>query len=405
MSGVGWTLVLLVSAGYAVLIILALRFEGLSNSTQDTCPAGENPPRVSVIIACRGQDIHLRDNLISILDQDYPSHEVILVASSRHDACLPLLNELTGLYPTVGRAMISTPSTHRGDKVNNLLAGIRQMDETSQILAVVDSDGRVRPEFLSRLVAPILKNEAVATTGYRWLHPEEFNPVAVLHVFWSALSLAIQSAGSFTHPWGGAMAIRMDIFERLKVADVWESALSDDNTLGKVLKQARMTVRFVPSSIVVSHPASDWGEFFTWGTRQFFLLRVCFPWEWFELLLWIGILVLGPVSLLSSSGFEASSWVAGGLALSRTILFPCVLWAIAVQVAVTCGERLARRSGHPPASVPRRYLPYALIVPIVVLGQLVASGFGRRIAWRGAVYEVGGCTKTRVVDRDGTARN
>ena len=71
MSGVGWRLVLLVSAGYAVLIVLALRFEGLSNSTQDIRPAGENPPKVSVIVACRGQDIHLRDNLISILARSW----------------------------------------------------------------------------------------------------------------------------------------------------------------------------------------------------------------------------------------------------------------------------------------------------------------------------------------------
>jgi hypothetical protein len=67
MSGVPWALVLLVIAGYAVLIALALRFEDLSNSAQDLSPAGEDLPKVSVVVACKGQDIHLRDNLISIL--------------------------------------------------------------------------------------------------------------------------------------------------------------------------------------------------------------------------------------------------------------------------------------------------------------------------------------------------
>jgi hypothetical protein len=67
MSGVPWALVLRVIAGYAVLIALALRFEDLSNSTQDLSPAGEDLPKVIEVVACKGQDIHLRDNLISIL--------------------------------------------------------------------------------------------------------------------------------------------------------------------------------------------------------------------------------------------------------------------------------------------------------------------------------------------------
>ncbi|MDD5169266.1 MAG: glycosyltransferase [Syntrophales bacterium] len=54
----------------------------------------EDLPRVSVIVPARNEEVLIRECLQSVLDQDYPSYEVILVDDRSHDRTVAIAEEL-----------------------------------------------------------------------------------------------------------------------------------------------------------------------------------------------------------------------------------------------------------------------------------------------------------------------
>ncbi len=80
--------------------------------------------------------------------------------------------------------------------------------------------------------------------------------------------------------WGGAMAIRREMFEKLEIAKLWRGALSDDYALTYAVKKAELEIVFVPSCFVASYEKSSWSEMFSFARRQFIITRVCMPKLW-----------------------------------------------------------------------------------------------------------------------------
>ncbi len=52
--------------------------------------------------------------------------------------------------------------------------------------------------------------------------------------------------------WGGSTAIRRSTFERLQVAEHWRGTVSDDFTITRVLKEAKLPIHFTPNCLVPS---------------------------------------------------------------------------------------------------------------------------------------------------------
>ncbi|HXF06777.1 MAG TPA: glycosyl transferase, partial [Blastocatellia bacterium] len=82
-------------------------------------------PPAAVIVPCRGLDEGFRENLRSLIEQDYPAYQLICVVDSRADPA----------YGEIGRVVSETGALHvhvveagrargRGQKVHNLLAGL-----------------------------------------------------------------------------------------------------------------------------------------------------------------------------------------------------------------------------------------------------------------------------------------
>jgi cellulose synthase/poly-beta-1,6-N-acetylglucosamine synthase-like glycosyltransferase len=289
-------------------------------------------------------------------------------------------------------------ASDRGDKVNNLLAGIQHMCDYSQIIAIFDSDGRAGTQFLARLVAPLHQEGVAVSTGYRWFCPESITlPIAFL-VMWGAFLLAFL-ASPFGLPWGGAMAIRREAFGELQVEQVWRGALVDDNTLGLILRRARLRPVFTPLSIVATSASFGWHELIEWGRRQLFLLRITFPRDWLGAVFGFALAAFAPPTLLVVSLSAFASLPTRLFALGVLALL-IGLGTTALHLAITAGESLARKAGHLPVLLPRCYLLITLGLPWIMLIQILASGWSRRIRWRGVTYEALAYNCTRVIEEE-----
>src|SRR5512146_1411556 len=243
--------------------------ERLPDQTQ-----GNFLPAVSLIVPVKGQDEGLQENLASLASLDYPDYELIIAARSPQD--VP-----AGVVPAGARVVFSEGHpVGAAEKLQNLLAAVRAARPETQVLAFADSDGRVGRGWLRALVAPLCQAGVGASTGYRVYlpHPAGFWPA--LRSAWNAVIFGIFGPANADLVWGGAMALRQELFVHLGVDSLWASTASDDYVLTEAVRAARLQLRFAPGALVVSSDSIAAGDLLRWIQRQMMITRIYAPRLW-----------------------------------------------------------------------------------------------------------------------------
>ncbi|MFQ5763271.1 MAG: glycosyltransferase, partial [Candidatus Bathyarchaeia archaeon] len=193
------------------------------------CDERFHPP-ATVIVPCRGLDLELDENVRAILTQHYPRYSVVFVVDSQLDpaynALRRMVNELP--QPLVDVRIVENrmlPKT--SGKVSALTAAVDAGVE-GEVLVFADSDIRPAQDWLSSLVDP-LKDDAVGvSTAYRWCVPAARTFAATFQSAWNAFGTAAFLSSKTVFAWGGSMALRRTVFERLRIRDRWKGEISDD---------------------------------------------------------------------------------------------------------------------------------------------------------------------------------
>jgi ceramide glucosyltransferase len=351
------------------------------------------PPKVSVILPCRGAEPGLAENLRSILAQAYPDFEVLLVTTADDDS-LPLLRSLAAEHSGRIRVVLAGRATTSAQKLANQLAAVEAASPESEVLAFVDSDGRPGPRFLGGLVRPLDEPGVGMTTGYRWYLPEDGRFWSYVRSAWDAAALPFLVSNRHNIAFGGAMAVRREVFARAGVAGIWRRALSDDLTMARAVKGLGLRVHFVPACIAVSRDGGTFRQILEWTNRQTTISRVYMPEFWrftalahtASILLFVATLALG-------------AWKLGGWGVLVTAgLYLSLLEANVLLMLRTVGGIL---SPEPAARLRRDGWRYLLAAPVATWlygANLLRSTLTRRIVWRGIAYEMVSPTETRILN-------
>lgn len=91
--------VLAIQIIYYFCVYGKLIFNKKKKQTEDTGSQTEVLPPVSVVIAAKNEEYHLKDKLVFFLEQDYPEFEVIVVNDASTDECEYVLKAFSKLYP------------------------------------------------------------------------------------------------------------------------------------------------------------------------------------------------------------------------------------------------------------------------------------------------------------------
>jgi cellulose synthase/poly-beta-1,6-N-acetylglucosamine synthase-like glycosyltransferase len=362
-------------------------------------------PFASVIVPCRGVDQGLRENVAALLRQDYPAYETIFVTDDADDPSLRVVNDATseiGAGANVSaRVRIAGPAHDCGQKVHNLLAAVREVAPTSELLVFVDTDARPRRDWLRSLVAPLADEGVGAATGYRWFVPTARGGLAShLRSVWNAsIASALGEDSRRNFCWGGSTAIRRETFDRLNIIEEWRGALSDDYALTRALQRAALPIRFVPACLVASHEDCAWRELFEFTTRQLRITRVYAPHLW-------------RVVLFSNLVFCAVFYGGVALALTRAlrgepfyaplafVLSAFALGAWKARLRLAAVEQVHAREGWRVGAASRvAHLTLWPLTGALYLYNALAAGLSRRIVWRGIAYEMKSPTETLVTAR------
>ena len=355
-------------------------------------------PFVSVIAPCRGLESGLKENLSVLVSQDYPDYEVLFVFDRDDDPAVNVLNQLDRGDVCIKR-IIAGPACDSGQKVHNQRVAVEKIDLRSEVLVFVDTDARPGRQWLRQLVAPLVDQKVGASSGYRWFVPKRGGISSRLRSVWNAsIASALGKDEQKNFCWGGSTAIRRSVFDDLNIRDRWQGSVSDDFTVTRVIKEAKLPIHFTPNCLVASVGDCGVSELFEFTTRQMKITRVYAPHLWKPLLIGSALFTIvffGGIILLISRVILGLPY----LVLSLVLLFVFALGAVKAFIRWrVIGIPLREYR----ADLRRDLLAHIFLWPVasfIYLVNAVVAGFSRRISWRGITYELKSPNEAVIISR------
>src|SRR6202522_774404 len=136
---------------YSLALFSAWQFFRKSHKS---APAKSYTPPVSNLKPIRGLDPDAYENFASFCRQDYPEYEIVFCVGDASEPALPTIQRLIRDFPECQiRVLMGSGRIATNDKVAKLARLTAEAKyETG---AISDSDGRVEPNYLRTIVAPM----------------------------------------------------------------------------------------------------------------------------------------------------------------------------------------------------------------------------------------------------------
>jgi ceramide glucosyltransferase len=366
-------------------------------------------PFASVIVPCRGVDEGMKKNLLALLHQDYPDYEVLFVVDDENDAAVSVIEtvsredaedaEKEDEQKPLTKLIVAAKATDSSQKVENLREAVLHVRGESHVLVFADSDARPSSDWLRNLVAP-LENEGVgAATGYRWFISKDPTFASELRSAWNASiasALGLNTKTNFC--WGGSMAIRREVFERLEIREKWGGTLSDDFTVTRAMNEAGVSIHFVPKALTASIENCSFRELLEFTTRQMKITRVYAPKLWAFSFFGSGLFNVVMISAFLIAVLSEQNSVAVWVAITTLALVSFFsigkswLRLRAVRLMLTRYEPELTRQRWPQYT-------FWLIAPALFFYNSFAAWISRKMTWRGIEYELVSANETKILSK------
>ncbi len=209
-------------------------------------------PAVTILKPLCGNEHALYECLSSFCDQRYPCFQIVFGVSDGADPAVDVVRRLQREFPAVDLQIVIDRRLHGSSrKVSNLInmMPLAQHD----YLVIADSDVRVVPDYLARVVAPLLDpGVGIVTCPYRGAPRRGlWSMLGSLFINeWFTPSVRVAALfGSRAFAFGATIAIRREVLAATGGFAAIANQLADDYRLGE--RTRRMGLRTVLSDVVV----------------------------------------------------------------------------------------------------------------------------------------------------------
>ena len=341
-----------------------------------TVRPGFTPP-LTLLKPVHGAEPGLEPHLATFFEQDYPEYEILFCARTANDAGLETARRVAARYPNIAAKFLSTGG--EPDYINAKVASLELMETSAayDILVISDSDVRVSPDYLRAVALPFADERVgamccpyrgVAAEGGLWARLEAVG----MSVEMTSGVLVARMMEGMQFVLGPTMAFRRDAIRRMGGFAVTADYCADDFVLGNETFKLGQTV--VLSTHAIDHMvinSSFWSSM-KHQVRWMKSTRFSRPKGHFGTALTFSV----PFGLLA---WAAAAWTGHpwwGLAVFA--------WSVAsrLALAVAVGGMVVED---------RSWFGLLVLYPVRDLmgfGFWAASYWGRKILWRGRVFEL-----------------
>jgi len=325
-------------------------------------------PRVSILKPLKGVDPDIYQSFRSHCLQQYPEYEIVFGVSDANDPAIASVEQVKKEFPQKAiRVMICSDRIGPNIKVSNL----EQMAQGSryEFIVVNDSDIKVEPDYLTRVVAPLNHEQiGMVTCLYRGVAAptigSQLESLGISTDFCAGVLVARQLEGGLHFGLGSTLALRREELIRIGGFRAIVDFLADDYELGRRICDLGFKVALSDVVVETHLPAYRFSDFLKHQLRWARGVRDARPGGYFGLIFTFG-LAWALLDLFATSG---SGWGWGILA---SIL------VLRLAVALVTGEAVLEDRQV------RRFLWLLPLRDLIATGVWMASFVGQTVTWRG----------------------
>jgi ceramide glucosyltransferase len=288
-------------------------------------------PPVSNLKPIRGLDPDAYENFASFCKQDYPDYEILFCVGEQDDPAVPMLEQLARDFPERRiRVLFGSGGTGSNDKVIKLARLVREAQH--EVVVISDSDVRVRPDYLQKVVAPLANPKVGAVTCF-YVSAED-----------NTFTDSLQSIGMFSDFYAGILVARQldgvkfalgptiaTTRQRLAAFGGYEAIKNrpaDDLLVGRLIAEQGYEVDLLPYTIQTVADYGSMSDLFQKRLRWIVVMRHLRPWGHFGLIFTFGLpWCLTAVAIQPTMGV-GFGYLGTYLALRLTMTGMVAIWGL-----------------------------------------------------------------------------
>ena len=230
------------------------------DNVQSTIVESEEEPGVSVIVCARNEGYNLKPYIQSLLTQDYPLFEVIIVNDGSEDNTQAVIDEYTALDKRVKTTFVPCGARVRSTKK----LGLTLAAKAAQYDYLLLTDADCRPEsvhWISEMVAPLKQSEIALGYGAYFKENSLLNSVIQYETLFNGLHfLGAAATGKPYMGVGRNLAYRKDTFFANGGFSHQMNACAGDDDLfvNKVANKHNTAAVYSRDSVTWSVPKTTW---------------------------------------------------------------------------------------------------------------------------------------------------
>lgn len=336
------------------LILIGLIVLNMLPREVEVYPAPERYPSVLLIVPCRGMDITLRQNLLSLKRQRYRNFRLVAVVDSEDDKALTVIKGLRIDH------IISSYSSRGSGKVRALATAISRF-RGYDAYAVADSDIVAPREWLARLAAPLSDGRVGVSTAFPYFRSLGGAWSDVKEV-WGFVGEGLMESERTRFVWGGSFAFRKGLLDRRSLR-LFGASISDDIAITRICRAKGLSIAYVRGAQPTINIRESLAQFIEWSNRQ-----TAFSISGYRANLYYGLAFYTANILLLVSGIALS-------AISP--LFLVLLLPFILGLARTYRRERTKKLGT---------IPIYALINFIYLANLAVASRTREVEWRGRRY-------------------
>lgn len=350
-------------------------------------PPDESWPAVRICLPLRGADPVLVECLRGLCRQEYPRYEIRIVVDSAEDSAWSTVREVLAEFPHVQAT--ASVLTERFDtcslKVSALLFAMKDLDEATGVVALIDADTVPSPHWLRELVRPFQDPEVGATSGLRWYHTDCRGWGSLVRHVWGAGAAAQMYCLDVL--WGGTLAFRAAIVRDPRLRQLWEHSFVEDTSAVPYLLDRGHKLRILPRLTMINPESVSLSGCYRFLRRQMICMRLHHP-IWTNIVLTtFGMALSGPLAI----GVAFAAWFQGMDWLAWTVLGTLVAGVLAAGLPLVYIDGYfyyTAPEDRPLSNLHPKHIPVVPLTLLIQLCAVIAACRVREVDWRGIRYTV-----------------